>query len=513
MEEANKRIIKNTLYLYVRSFMMVIIGLFSSRVILQALGIEDYGLYGAIGSIVSMFVIINGVLTAGSSRFLTFEIGQGNAERLAMTFSASFTLHLSLAFILFAALETIGLWFLNAKMAIPDGRLFAANIVYQLSILDCMLSLTQVPYGAIITAHERMNIVAWVGLLEAIFKLALIFILLYIPFADNLIAYALIITFWSIGLQMWYRFYCVRHFPECRLRIVRNKDIYKGMLSYSIWDFIGQFCATGNTQGVNILINIFFGVTVNAARAVAYQVENTIAQFVNNFMVAVQPQIIKSYAQNDLKHFFQLIFNSGKYSYFLLFLFSLPIFLEADYILSLWLVEVPNQAPLFLRWVIIIALANTIIRPVINGVHATGDVKTLNLTSGVYASLTFLPVIYLLYKLGQPAWYCFVVELVNCVICSVLRIRALYKNVRFNILDFVLKVYVQSVGISLIASIVPVVVVITMETGFARLIITCISSFFLTSLCIYHFGLFSYQRASVKALIKEKVLNITSRKS
>ena len=508
MEEANKRIIKNTLYLYIRSFLMVTIGLFSSRVILQALGIDDFGLYGAIGSVVSMFVIINGVLTAGTSRFLTFELGRGDTQRLSKIFSASFTLHLCLALVLFFALETIGLWFLNAQLTIPEGRLFAANVVYQLSILDCMLALTQVPYGATIIAHEKMNIVAWVGLSEAIFKLTLILVLLYIPFSDNLIAYAFVVTIWSIGLQLWYRFYCVRHFPECRLRIVKDKDIYKSMLSYSLWDFIGQFCATGNAQGVNILINLFFGVTANAARAIAYQVENTIAQLVSNFMTAIQPQIVKAYAQNDINRFFQLIFVSGKYAYFLLFTLSLPIFLESDYILSIWLVETPYQASLFLRWVIIIALANIIIRPVINGVHATGNVKVLNLTSGVYASLTFLPVIYILYKMGFSVWYCFVVEFFNCFICTIFRIRALYINVPFSIKEFILKVYIHPIAVTAIASVLPFIVINTLEQGLIRLLVTVAISLFSTFVCIFYLGLSKDQRYTVKSTVSYRLFKL-----
>lgn len=510
MEEANKRIVKNTLYLYVRSFLMVIIGLFSSRVILDALGVDDFGLYGAIGSVVSMFVIINGVLTAGSSRFLTFELGRGNEKRLAQTFSASFTMHFILAIVLFLGMETIGLWFLNTRMTIPEGRLFAANIVYQLSIIDCMLSLTQVPYGAAIMAHEKMNIVAYVGLLEGIFKLSLILVLLYVPFSDNLIAYAIIIALWSIGLQLWYRFYCIHHFPECRLRIVKDRDIYKGMLSYSLWDFIGQFCATGNTQGVNILINIFFGVAANAARSVAYQVENTIMQFVTNFMTAINPQIVKSYAKNNISRFLQLIFESSKYSYYLLFLISLPFFLEAKFILSLWLVKVPENTALFLRWVMAISLFRIIARPVISGIHATGDVKTLNLTSGIYSAGTFLPAVYLLYDLNFPVWYCFVVQAINGVICSILEVRALYKNIRFNIRIFTIKVYIQPILISTIACILPTIIIIYIDEGFFRLILTTISSILSTIFCVYTFGISKDQRRMACDYINRKITNIKS---
>ena len=505
MEEANKRIFKNTLYLYVRSFLMVIIGLFSSRVILQALGIDDYGLYGAIGSVVSMFVIINGVLTAGSSRFLTFELGKGNAERLVKTFSASFTLHLGLALILFIGLETIGLWFLNVKMIIPEGRLFAANVVYQLSILGCMLSLTQVPYGAVIIAHEKMNIVAWVGLLEAIFKLTLIFVLLYIPFTDNLIAYALIITFWSIGLQLWYRFYCVRHFPECRLKVVKDKEIYKGMLSYSLWDFIGQFCSTGNSQGLNLLINIFFGVTVNAARSVAYQVENTITQFVSNFMTAVNPQIVKNYAKGDMKRFFELVFESSRLSYFLLFIVSLPIILETDYILSIWLIEVPPYTTLFLKCAAVYQLFRIPMRSIVQGTHATGNVKYLNLTSGLYSAGTFLLFIYIAYKLGAPVWSCFVVQFFNGFFISFFELNSLYHEIKFSRKLFFLDVLLRNWVVSLISTIPALIVTYVFEPSFIRLIMTTLCSVFFTAICVFYFGLRKSTREYIVAMIKKRL--------
>ena len=319
-EGSNKRIVKNTIFLYFRSFLMMAINLFSSRVILQALGVEDYGLYGAIGSIVAMFTMINGVLAAGTSRFLTFELGKGDKERLRKTFSASFAMHVALAIILFLLLETVGPPPPKKKKKTPDGREFAANVVYQLSIITCMLTLTQVPYSASIISHEKMSVYAYVGIAEATFKLALIFALLYIPFADNLIAYAIIIAVWSIGLQIWYRFYCRKRFEESNLMIVRDKSIYKGMLSYSLWDFVGQFCSTGNSQGLNILLNMFFGVTVNAGRAVAYQIETAVTQFSSNFMTAVTPQITKAYAQDNISQFLQLIKYSSRLSFYLLFL-------------------------------------------------------------------------------------------------------------------------------------------------------------------------------------------------
>ena len=504
----NKRIAKNTIFLYFRSFLMMAIGIYSSRVILQALGVDDYGLYGAIGSIVAMFTIINGVLSVGTSRFLTFELGRNDFEKLRKTFSASLVMHTAMALILFVLLETIGLWFVNSRMNIPAGREFAANVVYQLSIISCMLSLTQVPYTACIIAHEKMDVYAYVGIVEVTFKLFLVILLLYVPFADNLIAYAIILAIWSIGLQIWYRYYCYRRFSESHLMIVKDKTIYKSMLSYSLWDFVGQFCGTGNSQGLNILINMFFGVTVNAARTIAFQVENAITQFSNNFMTSVNPQIVKNYACGNMDRFFQLIYEAGRYSYYLLFMVSLPIFLEADYILQLWLVEVPEYTSLFLRFIIAITLVRVIARPLINGVHATGNVKVLNLTSGVYSAGTFLPAVYVFFKLGFPVWWCFIIQSFNASICTMLEIRALYKQVPFDVKDYLKKVYVWPISVSLIACVPSSLIVYNVESSFVRLCITIIIGIVSTLFCVYYLGIDKKTRNKVLNVVNSKIKRI-----
>ncbi len=501
----NTRIAKNTIFLYFRSFLMMAIGLYSSRVVLQVLGIDDFGLYGAVGSIVTMFTILNGVLSAGTSRFLTFELGRNDKNKLRATFSASFAMHLLFAIILFVALEIIGLWFLNNKMIIPEGREFAANVLFQFSVLSSMFSVTQVPYGAIIIAREKMSIYAYVGIAEAIFKLALIFFLLYVPTADNLIAYAIIIAAWSIGLQIFYRFYCRKHFEETKLYVCKDKVIYKNMLSYSLWDLVGQFCATGNTQGINILINMFFGVTVNAARAVAYQVESAITQFSGNFLTSVRPQITKSYAIGDYNRYFQLIFESGKFAYFLLFLLSLPIFLEAEYILKLWLTVVPDYTVLFLRCVMVITLFRLVAQPLITGIHATGRVKRLNLTSGIYAAGTFLPMVYIFYKLGLPVWTCFVAQGFTAFICTLLEIRSLYKEIEFNIMQYVSKVYLIAFAVSAVACICPALVIYFFDEGFFRLILTGTVSLFSTAITVYFLGINKSVREKIHSFIKQKL--------
>ena len=504
-ESANKRIAKNTIFLYSRSLLTMAISIFSSRIILQALGVDDYGLYGAIGSIVTMFSIINNTLAVGTSRFLTFELGKGDDEKLKKTFSAAFAMHVAMAVALFILLETIGLWFLNNRMQIPEGREFAANVIFHLSIISCMFGLTQVPYNALIVAHEKMKIYAYIGVFEVMFKLVLVLVLLYVPFKDNLIAFGIIVAAWDIALQIFYRFYCYKRFPESHLTLCRDKSIYKGMLSYSMWDFVGQFCARGNGQGVNILINMFFGVSVNAARTVAYQVENALTSFSGNFLAAVNPQIVKAYAQNDHKRFFELIFESGKYAYYLLFLVSLPIFLEARYILSIWLVEVPDYTVLFLRCVMAITLFTTANRPVVLGVHATGNVKMLNLTSGIYSAGTFLPMVYLFYKFGLPVWMCFVMQGFNRMVCTYLEMRALYKNIKFDRLSYLSKVFVKTGFVSLLSCVLPVIVLDSMEEGLVRLFVVSSVSILSASVVIFFLGIDQETRLKVASFVKRKM--------
>jgi len=501
----NKRIAKNTIFLYFRSFLIMAVGLYSSRVILQVLGVEDYGLYSAVGSIVVMFSFINGTLSAGTSRFLTFELGKNDEENLKKTFSAAFAMHLILAGLLCVLMETVGLWFLNNKIEIPEGRTFAANVVYQLSILTCMFSLTQVPYSACIIAHEKMSIYAYVGIAEVVFKLALVFVLLYVPFSDNLIAYAIILAVWSIGLQIFYRNYCYRRFFESHLTLVKDKKIYKNMLSYSLWDFVGSFCAHGNSQGLNILINMFFGVAVNAARAVAYQVESAITQLTNNFMTAVQPQIVKSYAQKNTDRFFELIFEAGKYSYYLLFLVSLPVFLEAEYILSLWLVEVPEYTVMFLKFAVAYQLFRIPMRSVVQGVHATGNIKYLNLTSGCYSAGTFLLAIYIAFKLGAPVWSCFIVQGFNGIILTHFELNSLYRNIKFNRLKYYTEVFLRSWCVTALASIPAIISVLYMEQSFLRLIITTGCAITFSLIGIYYLGITKEMRIKITNAIKAKI--------
>lgn len=504
-EGTNRAIAKNTIILYIRSFVMMAIGIFTSRVILQAVGVENFGLYGVVGSVVSMFTLLNGVLSAGSSRFLTFELGRKDAVRLKQTFAASFAMHCIMAFVLLLLFETVGLWVINNKVTIPEGREFAANVVFQLSVLSCLMSITQVPYGAVIIAREKFNIFAYVGIGEAIFKCVLPLSLLYLDFGDNLIAYAVICTIWSIGLQVFYRIYCYRRFPETRLSICRDKTIYRSMLGYSLWDLLGQFCATGNGQIDNLLINHFFGVRFNASRALAMTVEDKITQFNSQFMTSVVPQITKSYARGDLRRFFELIFEGGRCSFFLLFLITLPIFIEADYIMSIWLVEVPPQMTTFLRILMFSVILRAPSKTIISGIHATGDVKFLNLACGLFVVLNHCPLVFLFYYLGYPAYCCFAVTLVSGLFSTVLEAWALRRKVPYNMLDYFCRVHFRVWLLALLSILPASLPAVFMSRSFLRCALTMLCSLVPTAIIIFRLGISNEMRVKISSKIVSKL--------
>ena len=398
----NRRIAKNTVLLYFRMLLMLGISLYTSRVVLQILGASDYGLYNVIAGVVSIFAFINGSLSSGTSRFITYELGIGDKEKLRDIFNVTLMSHILLAIIIFIFGETIGLWFVNSYLNFPPERDFAVNVVYQISIIILVLQLTQVPYNADIIAHEKMNIYAYISILEAILKLLMVLCLTLNQNIDNLILYSLLLLLTQLVILFLYRYYCYRNYAESKWRFCRKKTLYKEIFSFSSWDVIGSLCVISQGQGVNILLNIFFGPLVNAARAVSQQVETACAQLTNNFMTAVNPQIVKSYAQREYADIVELLKDSSRYGFFLMVIFLLPVIFKIDYILSLWLEDVPAYSGIFTSIIFTNLLIRTIARPIINCTHATGKIRRLNLYAGGLGLLP-LPIIYILFKNGLEA--------------------------------------------------------------------------------------------------------------
>lgn len=313
--ENNKRIAKNTLFLYFRTMLTMFISLFTSRIIINSLGIVDYGLYNVVAGVISMFSFLNGSLGAATSRFLTYELGVKNTEKIRRVFYTAFDIHLGLAIIVVLFCETIGLWIVNNTLTIPADRLFACNVIYQYVVLTGVLSITQVPLNAMIISHERMNIYAYLGISDAILKLCVAYLIVISPL-DKLITLGTLHLFISIGMYLFYHIYCKRNFSEYCINLKVDKQLFKQMIGYSTWSLLGSSASMLKNQGVNILINIFFGPTVNAANAIAYQVNHAITSFSQNFTVALNPQIIKTYAANEKEQIKNLIFRGGKISFF-----------------------------------------------------------------------------------------------------------------------------------------------------------------------------------------------------
>ena len=501
-ETVNKRIARNTLFLYLRLALATGISLYTSRVILQALGVTDYGLYGVVGGIVTMFSFLNTSMAGATSRFLTYELGQGDSVRLRETFATAFLLHGLIALFIVMLAETAGLWFLEYQLVIPPDRMQAARWVYQLSVLNMAIQVTQVPYNACIIAHERMKAFAYVSVLEASLKLGIVYLLLASPF-DKLSTYAVLMVFVALLIRLTYGIYCKRSFEECTYRFVHDKGIVKEMTGFAVWNFFGNTAYIFNTQGVNILINLYFGVSVNAARGIATQVEGAVMQFVGNFTTAVNPQITKSYATDDLSYMFRLVCLGAKYGYFLLLLFVVPIVMEADMILALWLNVVPDFAPLFLRLSMLGSLVFLLGNTMFTAAAATGHIRKYQLWVATVGCLVF-PLTWLAYKAGSPVYVTYLVYIGVYLILVFVRLHILKGLMGFPVMMFVKEVMGRLLIVTPVAFLLPCVIVHCLETSLGRLVLVCLLSMISTCSCIYVFGMGRRERS----VLIEKVIHL-----
>ena len=436
-QDNNKRIAKNTLMLYLRMFLTMVVGLYTSRVVLQTLGVEDYGIYGVVGGIVSMMGFLNASMSGATSRFLTFELGRGNKERLGKTFSSALIVHIIIATIVFVVAETIGLWFLCNKLVIPEGRMVAAHWVYQLSILSSMLTITQVPYNSSIIAHEKMDIYAYVEILNVTLKLLIVYLLLIGNF-DKLILYSILTFAVSVIIMMVYRIYCLRKFAECRFHWIWDKEYLKPLISFSGWDLYGNFCYSIRQQGAGFVLNAFYGVAINAASGIATTVQGVLLNFSNNVVMAVKPQIIKSYAKKDYENMNSLIKMGTKISFLLSLLITAPILFKIDCILELWLGIVPPEAVFMSKALLVLNMITSVNLIAIIAIHASGKMKLAGVLNGTLL-LSCIPIIYILLKcdLGYKACY------VLFVIVGVLYFALLLCVISKQVIQFEIKKYLR----------------------------------------------------------------------
>lgn len=500
----NKQIAKNTMFLYFRMFLIMGVSLYTSRVVLATLGVVDYGLYNVVGGIVTMFSFLNGSLGAATSRYITFELGKKNYETLNKIFNVSLLTHIFIGIIIVLLAETIGLWFFYEKMIIPEERLNAAFWVYQISIFSTLISLIQVPYNATIIAHENMKVYAYVGIVEVILKLVVVFLLVISPF-DKLIFYASLLFIINIGIILFYRIYCIKRYQESRIKLCREKILYKDMFKFAGSDLIGNVSVLAQGQGLNLLLNVFFGPVVNAARAVAYQVQGAVTQFGNNFMTAVRPQIIKLYAQGEIKEMFKLVYLSSNFSYYLMLFLILPLSLEADYILSLWLGEYPDHSVSFLILVFILCLIQTLKTPRTIVLHATGKLFLANVVIGTLLCCAF-PLAYVFLRMGGEPESVFWAANITMLLSEFISVFIVRKYVEYNIADYLLNVHGRCAIVTGVSLIMPYLMFDRyLEPSFVRLILTCCLTTISIAATVWCIGMNKDMRQKTVTFIKSKI--------
>lgn len=494
---SNKRIAKNTLLLYFRMFFIMAVSLFTSRVILNTLGVEDYGIYNVVGGVVAMFGFINGSMSSATQRYITFALGKGDEKRLQTVFSTTLQIHALIAFLTVILGETIGLWFLYNKMQIPADRMEAAFWVLQCSIASTVVMIVSVPYNAGIIAHEKMAAFAYISILEVILKLIIVYMLV-VFYIDKLVLYAILLLVVQLLIRVCYSFYCNKHFKETKYHHVWDKTLFKEMVSFAAWSILGNLSFILFTQGLNILLNVFFGPVVNAARAVAVQVQNAIQQFVSNFQMALNPQITKTYAQDNMTEMYELMYRSAKFSFFLLFFLSLPVLFETNFILTVWLKTVPENTVTFLRIMICISLIYTIANPMIIANQATGKVKKYQVVCGTIL-LQILPISYILLKLGCPAYSVFIVHLAMEGIALFARMIMLRPLIGISIMDYVTNIYSKVLIVVTLSILPPMIAYFNIEAGVFRFFVLCILCAISVISFVYTVGLSSKERTFVRS--------------
>ena len=499
-ESNNKQIAKNTIFMYFRMGITMIVGLFTSRIVLQQLGVEDYGLYNVIGGIITMFSFLNGSMVNATSRFITVYLAKKDSLMLNNIFSMAFLIHLCIGILILILGETIGLYYLNNNLVIPEGREFAAHWLYQLSVISCFFSILYVPYNATIIAHEKMNAFAYISITDVLLKLIIVLLLAYSPF-DKLIFYATLLTGVSLLDLVIYFTYCSRKFIETKLKFYWNHTIYKEMMNFAGWALVGNFSYLFYSQGINLMLNAFCGPAVNAARGIAVQVEGVVKQFANNVQTAINPQIIKSYTSNEMERMYSLIFASSRICFYLLFIISLPIIIEANFILELWLGKVPDHTVNFIRLILSITLLDAFINPLFTANLASGKLKIYNL-SLCSVSYPFMIITYLSIKyIGIPESV-FICLLISTIIGVIVRVFVGHYQIGMSPLSFFREVIKKVLHVIILSSIIPVVLHNFSEYGWQRFIVVSIVCLCTTIIVVYYIGLRKEEREFIISKIK-----------
>lgn len=486
-------IAKNTTLLYARTVLIMVVTLYTSRVILQALGVEDYGVYTAIGGIIAFLSMVTGPIDAAISRYLTYELGRGNQDRLRRYFSTGLTTMIIFAVLSVIILETAGIWFLNNKMVIDENRVVAANWVLHLSIAAFVINLISAPYRAAIIAHEKMSLFAYMGILDAVLKLAVAFSLMASPI-DKLILYAILLLAVAIVVRFIYTIVCNKQFEECRsVKIGIDKVLFKGLFSFAGWNVFGAMATFCRGQGVNILFNLFGGPVVNAAYGIANQVNGAVASFVNNFTTALNPSIIKSYAAHEKDYMMSLVYQGARFSYFLVLFFAMPLILEAKYITQLWLGQTPDYSVVFIQLMLIYSLIESLSKTIMAGVHATGKIKVYQIVIGLF-QVIILPIAYMLLRIG----YSPIAVLIAMVVVDIIAVvaRMIMANFIFglSIKDYLISVIGRVFLVTIISLIIPLILVIYLNNSLLSFFVVVIVSIVMTAFSVFYIGCVQSER-------------------
>lgn len=498
----NKRVAKNSILLYGRMLLMLVISLYTSRVILEALGFNDYGIYNVVGGIVTMFTFINSAMGNASSRFITFAIGKGEKDNIIDVFNSSLLVHVTISILIIILSETIGLWLLYNKLVIPPDRFTAACWVYQLSVISCVANIMCVPFNATIIAHEKMGAFAYISLIDAVLKLIIAYSITIVS-GDRLVVYAILLFGVQLTNILIYQIYCIRNFDIIKLRKLTDYRIMHEMSKFAGWSLIGNLAYIGYTQGLNILLNIFFGPVVNAARGIAVQVQNAVRGFVTNFQMAINPQITKSYAKNNYGRLHELIFASSKFSFFLLLCFVLPISIESNNILHLWLGNVPQYSAQFLVLTLSVLLIDCLANPLGIANNATGNIRNYQLVEGGML-LLIVPIAYIGLKLGGNPDTVFVVQLLVMIIVQTLRIFLVCHKIRMSRKLYMKNVILRVFTVGGASIVIPMLIynMVTIEDAIVSILIITVFSWISIFTFTYILGLNSNEREFINSKTK-----------
>ena len=499
---SNSSIYKNTLYLYGRMFVSLFISLFTSRVVLQTLGVEDYGINAVVGSVIGMFGVIQTSMIGATSRFLTFEMGKGDEQKLKDTFSTTLTIHIIIALVLFVILETVGLWLLNTKLVIPPDRMFAANCIYQFSILSTMFGVTQTPYSSCIVSHERFSFYAYMDILGTLLKLGILYVLL-IGMMDKLVLYGILTLTVSVFMMSLNRIYCIRNFPESHYHFVWRKEILKPILAFSGWDVFGNVSVMARGQGIAMLINMFFGPVINASVGISNVVTATVGGFSNNIIMAIRPQLIKLFAEDNISSMSKLMSAGTRICFILQTLLSVPLICEMHFVLHIWLGQVPEYATEFTILTLLFSVVGCIGGIVMIAIHATGRIKLTSIINGcVY--ICVIPITYFAFQLGFPSWFPFLYNAIAIMITSTIGIYILHLYIpRFKAMHFFLQDVLRCFAMYAIIVTLAYSTHFYLEEGWLRMFVSVTTSAFLTLVISYYWLLSEEQKRKIITQIKD----------